>query len=77
MLLQTDRKLIEVMSLFESCVVQFISKNQVLKLSDTCPLQSTWGAISQNKSERAFNTGIKIKQNQAFLSGIKMVKYAF
>lgn len=61
MLLQTDRKLIEAMSFFECCVIQCISKNQVLKLSDPYPLQSTWGSISQKKSERAFNTEIKIK----------------
>lgn len=46
MLLQTDRKLTEAMSLFESCVIQSISQNQVMKLSDICP------------TERAFKTEI-------------------
>lgn len=49
-----DRKLIEVMSLFEGCVIQSISENQLMKLSDIC------------LSERAFKTKINIKLKQAF-----------
>lgn len=47
-------------------------------LSDTSPLQATWDAVSQNKSERAFNIEIKIKKKkQAFLIDIKMVECVF
>lgn len=62
LLLQTDRKLIEVMSLFGICVIQSISENQVMKLSDIC------------LTERAFKTEINIKQNEAFYNCIQMAK---
>lgn len=50
------------MSLFGICVIQSISENQVMKLSDIC------------LAERAFKTEINIKQNEAFYNCIQMAK---